>query len=194
MGNTEQNILSAEKIEEIFRDPAYKPCEASYYSKKRIYEFAEQAHRQVMHSDTGKFSLPKLLELIGAKVHYFTMNEFDQISGSIIVESIHEVYILLSNYTSEVRDRFTTAHEVGHYVLHCPEAAEGQKYTDDRFGTGRVEQEANWFAAGLLVPTMKLREYIDGDGSTDPYTVATHFQVSGRAAEIRINTFLTHDF
>lgn len=191
--NTERVSLSHDRIKEIFNDESYRPCVVSNYTKREVYRFAEQAHNQVEEKNSGDFSLDFLMRLIGAKVQLFDMGQFDEISGSIIVEDVNEIYILISNYTSVVRDRFTIAHEIGHYVLHCPNARDGVKYIDNRFGTGRVETEANWFAAGLLVPTTELREYRDANGS-DPYGVAMHFEVSGKVAEFRLNTLSQHGF
>jgi predicted transcriptional regulator len=61
--------------------------------------------------------------------------------------------IILSPYTGDLHDRFTMAHELGHYFLHYLL----QKRTDSliihREGTNRAESEANWFAEGFLMPS-----------------------------------------
>lgn len=190
MKNLQMSELTIEDIKGIFNDHSYKKCTESFYSKKTIYGFAEKAHEQVANISPEGFSLEQFLHAIGAKIKYFDMDAFGEISGSIIVRGEKDIHILLPNYTTEVRNRFTIAHELGHYVLHCPDVNKRVKYAYNRSGANqRVETESNWFARGLLVPMSKLKEFIDkGKSDLHPYDVAMEFGVSGKSAEIRINT------
>lgn len=60
-----------------------------------------------------------------------------------------------------VRKAFTVAHELGHYRLHHDLPREvfyrmNLSDTDDK--DGYLEQEANWFAASLLMPEAFVRQ------------------------------------
>jgi predicted transcriptional regulator len=59
--------------------------------------------------------------------------------------------IVLSPFTGEFQERFTIAHELGHYFLHSL-AQDRKKLTVRREGRTRAETEANWFAEGFLMP------------------------------------------
>jgi len=71
-------------------------------------------------------------------------------SGMLEVQEGGEFTIRLSPFTAELRDRFTIAHELGHYFLHSDAGEIPIKIK--REGSSRVESEANWFAAGFLLP------------------------------------------
>ncbi len=59
--------------------------------------------------------------------------------------------IVLSPYTGEFHNRFTIAHELGHYFLHCL-AQNREELVIEREGRNRAETEANWFAEAFLMP------------------------------------------
>lgn len=64
--------------------------------------------------------------------------------------------IRISPNVGNLRNRFTIAHELGHFFLH---AGIGTKPIQvNRDGSGRVEWEANWFAAGFLMPEDQFRK------------------------------------
>jgi predicted transcriptional regulator len=65
--------------------------------------------------------------------------------------------IVLSPYTGEYHDRFTMAHELGHYFLHYLFQDRNDELIVNREGTSRAESEANWFAAGFLMPAEAFR-------------------------------------
>jgi Zn-dependent peptidase ImmA (M78 family) len=109
-------------------------------------------------------------------------------SGSIeIRDNRFTIFIPLD--TPPLRDRFTIAHELGHFVLHYlfpnqHENAGIRFMRAQRYGTGPVEYEANWFAAAFLMPAKKYRHsFEDLDGNL--LLLANHFQVSTQAATVR---------
>lgn len=65
------------------------------------------------------------------------------------------------------RQRFTIAHELGHYILHQEYVKDRSKYKVllrrpiKELGYAPEEQEANCFAANLLVPSEVLEKYKD---------------------------------
>ena len=69
-----------------------------------------------------------------------------------------------------VRQRFTIAHELGHYLLHTQGAEEVHidrlfeiKFRDEQSsrGTDLDEQEANFFAAELLMPRQFIKDDVE---------------------------------
>ncbi len=87
------------------------------------------------------------------------------------------------------RRRFTTAHELGHWMLHrqiYEKDPEQYRYLP-RFqhtdGQGPLEQEANAFAANLLVPSRLLRQVV---GAAPVSEIADIFRVSRTMMEYRI--------
>jgi Zn-dependent peptidase ImmA (M78 family) len=96
-----------------------------------------------------------------------------------------------------VRKRFSVAHELGHLFLHMgyltnPEkwgvASEYRDSVYHRFGYGIEEDEANLFAAALLMPEKEFQTIIlskTNDGSTTQIAnikqIANHFKTSAKA-------------
>lgn len=73
--------------------------------------------------------------------------------------------IVLSPYTGEFHDRFTMAHELGHYFLHYLFQNRSGSLVINREGTNRAESEANWFAEGFLMPAEEFeKELKESDG------------------------------
>lgn len=99
-------------------------------------------------------------------------------AGLIVVEASHHPH----------RQRFTIAHELGHYVLHYRQGGAGfygdtaDTLLDDH---ATLEAEANAFAAELLMPA----EAVDALHTVvrgDPVRMARHFAVSVEAMERRL--------
>ncbi|SKA85742.1 Zn-dependent peptidase ImmA, M78 family [Paucidesulfovibrio gracilis DSM 16080] len=92
--------------------------------------------------------------------------------------------IYLSNATSQLRDNFTIAHELGHYFLHTDIKAPGD-CIHTRRGSNRKEWEANWFAAELLMPAEEFTAAAK-EHNNNAYRLATLFEVSPSAAMVRL--------
>lgn len=90
-------------------------------------------------------------------------------------------YVVLSSLLSRQRQRFTLAHELGHWSLHRNDKA----YFAHTPGParGRYEREANQFAAELLMPFPELRKVA---GQMAFRELAAHFEVSREAMAIRL--------
>jgi hypothetical protein len=107
-------------------------------------------------------------------------------SGSVFVHGPEDFDIALPDHTSPLRDNFTVAHEIGHFVLH---ADFGEKrIIAYRKGSTRIEWEANWFAAGLLMPETDFSAAIEDEGRENISALARRFNVSVVAAEVRRDT------
>lgn len=110
-------------------------------------------------------------------------------SRSAIGVNVHE---------NETRQRFTIAHELGHYLLHTKKQdqlfiEDKKMYRDKSSSSGelKMEREANAFAAALLMPEHLLKSEIDEAG-LDPSNedsikqLAADFKVSEVAMTYRL--------
>ncbi|MGR3465105.1 ImmA/IrrE family metallo-endopeptidase [Limimaricola sp.] len=95
------------------------------------------------------------------------------------------------------RQRFTIAHELGHYMLHSHLIEDGvddnKAYRSDPTGNfynesigPKEETQANRFAAQILMPKSKILGAVKAGESIDK--LAKDFQVSKRAMEIRLDS------
>ena len=147
------------------------------------------------------------------------IDDKEYFSGSIEKDESNK-YIIKVNANHPIeRQRFTIAHEIGHYLLHKDEIDEKADHTavqdfSDTYvlrGVGRnsnnslgatKELEANEFAARLLMPKdsvidqlKKLAEFNKGF-TLDDYAkvLCNSFIVSKEAMKIRINNILYFDY
>lgn len=111
--------------------------------------------------------------------------EDNDISGYIDFE---KKLIIVNKYHSPSRQRFTIAHELGHWILHQKELQQDRDivilYRKSIEGeTDPLEQEANCFAANLLVPVPFLNKLSDQSNKN----LANIFQVSETVIAYRRN-------
>lgn len=92
--------------------------------------------------------------------------------------------IWLSPFTVELRDRFTIAHELGHYFLHADAGKTALKIK--REVSNRTEWEANWFAAGFLLPRAEFKRYWKKCGGSIA-RMSARFRVSDSVITTRRN-------
>lgn len=96
------------------------------------------------------------------------------------------IYLNADHHTH--RQRFTCAHELGHYVKRTAEDTTSFEYIDRRddlssTGTHPDEVFANQFAAALLMPADRVRRL---RAQHSPRALAKHFGVSPTAMEYRL--------
>lgn len=120
----------------------------------------------------------------------------DEISGAIVRKN-DRVVIAVNPAHHSNRQRFTIAHELGHYFLHESQVYE---HVDQRFsvawrkvdpsgGIDWLEVEANRFAAELLIPTKFLTNDLDSLQEIDRHTIAvlaSRYEVSKDAMKFRL--------
>lgn len=124
----------------------------------------------------------ELVKRMTGRIHFQDIEEwFEEKTGSIFVHAPFDFDIYLPQYTSALRDRFTIAHELGHYFLHS-EQGEGP-IVAYRSGSTRIEWEANWFAAALLMPRKEFSESVNLGYNIA--RLASQFGVSQEAAKVR---------
>jgi hypothetical protein len=116
----------------------------------------------------------------------------DSISGKIFRDSLNGgssgYSIAVNESHSFVRQRFTVAHEIAHFILHRQKLESGDLIDDGMYRSGMSSKEetaANRLAADILMPLPLIRRLMDG-GITDPQNLATKLQVSLPAMRIRL--------
>lgn len=106
--------------------------------------------------------------------------------------------IIVNSSNSMNRQRFTAAHELGHFVLHRHLLGNGVSDNtayrsvagSDCYNsniTSRHETEANMFAASVLMPTPVVKQLWES-GVTGISELASRFEVSTAAMEIRLRS------
>lgn len=131
----------------------------------------------------------------GLKIHKGKLEE--GVSGILVVDKGNSV-IFVNESEIPTRQRFTIAHEIGHFLLHKPEGVHVDKsfsvaFRNLRSSSGEESQEieANQFAAELLMPsTIIEKKYTKGVSISDKdvETLADFFQVSQQAMTIRLTS------
>jgi Zn-dependent peptidase ImmA (M78 family) len=158
----------------------------------------QQAAKLLDENNVRRAPVPvsALAEALGLDVRYAPTT--DDVSGALIREG-HSAVIAVNSAQHENRQRFTIAHEIGHFVLH----KRTQRHFDEDFridfrnsvsseATQRTEIEANAFAAALLMPEGFLRRDLlrmgaeEGDADDAIQAMAVRYKVSRRAMELRL--------
>ncbi len=123
----------------------------------------------------------------------------DEISG-VLVKDGDRAVIGVNARQALARQRFTIAHELGHYFLHSSRELFVDKdyvvhFRDENSSTGYdpIEVEANQFAAELIMPAANVRELFttrrfDIDDESALRKLATQFQVSPTAMAVRLSS------
>lgn len=88
-----------------------------------------------------------------------------------------------------VRQRFTMAHELGHFALHRNDYSRFDDVTFSRRNSdpSRMERDADQFAADLLMPEVQVRAEI-GKGIRGLNDLARQFDVSSLAMRYRLES------
>lgn len=156
-----------------------EPC---MMSKADVMAFAETVGARVGYSPDA--SLEEVAKSLGGAVEPLSLEHMQMgVNGGISVRGIKDFTIFTSEWSGASRNRFTIAHELGHYFLHAP-LKTGYRLEAFRYSSDRVEWEANWFAAAFLMPEALFRQvWEDGQGSI--IAVSDAFQVSFEAATYR---------
>lgn len=129
-------------------------------------------------------------ELIAQKLNVpvFEWSLPDEISG-LFVRDRELVCIGLNQSHSKVRQRFTIAHELGHFVFSNEEDLFVDfidSNTEIRSKDQNAERRANYFAAGLLMPRSWLKKDFEQYGSDGLPALSRRYQVSEQAMWFRL--------
>jgi Zn-dependent peptidase ImmA (M78 family) len=166
---------------------------------RRVEEIEEEADRTLRNAGVSSppVSVRSVAEDLGITVR---SSEFGEgVSGLLTLEKGTPTIGYEKSHPN-VRQRFTIAHETGHYVLHKDKSTlfidkkySNVFYRDDRSSDAEYtrELEANALAAALLMPTDMLREEIvkrDFDLTEEDSlsSLARAFDVSRQAMAYRL--------
>jgi hypothetical protein len=164
----------------------YVPAQESSKDLKQIENFACEIAKNYQFNFKTE-SIKDFVKKLGGEILIddSLLTEYKNISGSLTVEAPEKFVIRLSPFTGILRDNFTIAHELGHYFLHSGFPYGSIKIQQPRWGKGILEQQANRFAASLLMPEKEFRE-IAKKYENNPVLLAGYFNVSIQAAVIRL--------
>lgn len=165
-----------------------QPPIPTHASKATISVFAESVSKELNYRPG--LPIEQIVSTIGGTICYTSYNQ-DDAPESIIVRPDLTFEIFLSSLTSQNRDRFTIAHELGHLFLHYPlvkklnpsASMRATRWVDEgNQDLQRCEWEANWFAASFLMPSSEFKTKAI---KMDIDALSSHFGVSRNAAEVR---------
>lgn len=124
-------------------------------------------------------------------------NLSDEICG--LIKKRGDSYVIIVNHNHAlVHQRFTIAHEIGHFICHRDKIGDGLVddvlYRQTTYNgiinndiNAKDEQQANNFAANLLMPATLIENIKKEIGSYDPIILAERLKVSPQAIKIRLN-------
>ncbi len=151
------------------------------------------------------YELPIPVEIVAAGLYGLSIRRvnasYEEFHGMLSVE---EKAIFVNTNINWTRKQFTIAHELGHWVLHSgkstmrfgglksapiSEFMSSTKINKEKVRSAVQEQEANWFAAALLVPTELLVQKLAGKNKIKSETIfdlAKQFGVSPKVVMNKI--------
>ncbi len=153
---------------------------------------AQQILNTVWALSLDKDSIPlpvdpfRIAQRLGLKAFSAGLNE--GVSGVLVKRPGEDPEIYVHAFDSPNRQRFTCAHELGHYVKRSAAGDEVWEYVEHRNllasqGTDPEEVYANQFAASLLMP----REAVEAlHAELGPAALAYEFGVSADAMHYRL--------
>lgn len=145
---------------------------------EKLLDFAKSSNIAIYPLD-----VKAIAEKLGIAVIYQTFK--DDISGILEKDESNKWTIRVNEAHHPNRQRYTIAHELGHFCLHKHQET---FFEDKIFFRGlertKTETQANRFASQLLMPEDFFRQYLS-EGITDVESLAEKFGVSSLALRIR---------
>lgn len=157
-----------------------------------FYHKIEQQVSQIL-SEADVLNAPVMVEDIakakGASVVPYELG--DEVSGVLVVEEDRGTIGYNVTHPKN-RQRFTIAHELGHFILHVNKGKSNEMFVDKDFiikwrykkvytaTEFKQEQEANAFAAALLMP----RDFLLTEMSKDKYIGFTETKLIDALAKV----------
>ncbi len=163
--------------------------EADLVSARQAERDARELREEVARRDPRAVQLPfdpaRMATALGIDVYIARMER--GVSGTLRKTPGSDPEIYLNQDDSRNRQRFTCAHELGHYVRRTSEGDLDYDFVDSRdelAAAGRNPEEiyANQFGAALLMPENLVRQ----DFGLGPVRLALRFGVSEDAMTYRL--------
>jgi|SRR5919202_769625 Zn-dependent peptidase ImmA (M78 family) len=170
---------------------------------RRRFKQIEEIVERILHQ-TNSYTIPvPVFQVAGELGLQVLKHDFGPDISGVLIQKSGTSTIGYNSENSEKRQRFTVAHEIGHFILgHQREGmfVDNAKkhfsiiFRDNNSSTGEIlqEREANAFAAALLMPKPLLLDYINrvnfdlSDGENLILELATSFEVSTQAMAYRL--------
>ena len=129
--------------------------------KREIRIKADSFRVKCKISRYGIIDLFKECERLGYKLLRYPLG--DNADLGFAVKKDNDIIIFTNSCSRLSREIFTLAHEIGHVILHLNDES---SFIDDSItingrSTDKIEQEANYFAACLLMPADDVGRFID---------------------------------
>ena len=126
---------------------------------------AENVRRE--HWD-GTFPVDPIVIAQRMGVDTYMADNLGDTSGVIMRPPGEEAAIYINQFESKARQRFTCAHEIGHYVERTRNRDDAYTFRDRRAGKADTPHEwyADHFAANLLMPQAAFEELMEVHGAT----------------------------
>ena len=133
----------------------------------------EKAEKTLRETDT--YRIPVAIEVLAHRLNLAIQSEAlgDNVAGMLVVEEDRGAIGYNSTH-APVRQRFTIAHEISHYLLHVKKSQKSQLFIDqhltfrrDGYSSGGVdheEVEANQLGAALLMPRRLVQQEVKKHG------------------------------
>jgi len=164
-----------------------------YYARMQAEKLAQR-----LGADTPPIDVEAIAR--GLKLKVIKEDLGQGVSGLLVSDGL-SAYICVQQLDAPVRQRFTIAHELGHYILRH-HVGTGENVLVDRGVMGErgalasqgidpKEIQANQFAACLLMPSRLVRQEVERFGTTplsdaNVSELAKTFKVSEQAMTIRL--------
>ena len=161
----------------------------------KINENIEDFTTQILLDNDMLYKVPvdvvKIAKSYGINVYVAELN--NEISGAIRYNSEADNFeILVNKNNAETRQRFTIAHELGHYFFHRDMLKSSDVHIDTLYrattqtntNTKEQEKEVDYFAGALLMNRMAIEKLIDNYSVAD---LAELFKVSSSAMVVRLD-------
>lgn len=123
------------------------------------------------------------LEKFGIIIHFYNFHKDLKIDGVSFITPEGTPVILVNNERASSRKMFTIAHELGHIIMHFKSFIDSE-YRD-------VEDEANRFAAELLVPEKDIKGSLFNLDEGRLFQLKSYWQVSAQALLYRAKSLNT---
>ncbi|WP_251980311.1 ImmA/IrrE family metallo-endopeptidase [Salinibacter ruber] len=177
-----------------------------YLSRDDVEERAASMLRRYGRETGREVTPPVKVSLIGGMLcdlrwEYDLIEDESTLAALYPESQVVKLNELFADRFEEVSgfDRFTKGHEVGHWVLHVEDLGDSSPPLDAGTDGERVfcrdgsddwtERQADWFAAGLLMPEPHVNEAVSGYDSMSWSTIerlSEQFDVSKEAMKVRL--------
>lgn len=143
-------------------------CNSVTFLPEAEIQVAAQKARSQVDYDGGEVNVEKLCSVLKLDLSY-SERAFQDAEGNTILGSANFANrsIEINQHGNRNRERFTVAHEIGHFFLGHDQYLRSESIverdlfadldTEDTFNYERLEYQANLFASALLLPDKQLR-------------------------------------